>query len=137
MNSPRFRGSTATTSTGPSTNAPGSTSAPRPLTATTATPSSTKAGLADALDQLMRRVHSGHATTTEQALLARTAHLPLPEARDEDHRTEAPADNLAQQGNEGNDDCIDDLDDLPDDDVSPAPAAGFGLYNAHEEADKW
>lgn len=96
-----------------------------------------EAGLADALDQLMRRVHSGHATKTEQSLMARTAYLPLPEARDGDHGTEAPADSPAQHGDEGNDDSIDDLDDLPDDDISPAPATGFGLYNAHEEADKW
>ncbi|MER7048330.1 Mu transposase C-terminal domain-containing protein [Streptomyces jumonjinensis] len=96
-----------------------------------------EAGLADALDQLMRRVHSGHATTTEQALMARTARLPLPEARDGDHGTEAPAGSPAQQGDEGNDDSIDDLDDLPDDDDSPAPATGFGLYNAHEEAATW
>ncbi|WP_461025915.1 Mu transposase C-terminal domain-containing protein [Streptomyces sparsus] len=96
-----------------------------------------EASLADALDQLMRRVHSGHATTTEQALLARTAHLPLPAARDGDPGTEAPADNLAQQATEGNDDSIDDLDNLPDDDLSPAPATGFGLYNAHEEAATW
>ncbi|MFJ8664029.1 Mu transposase C-terminal domain-containing protein [Streptomyces sp. NPDC093795] len=88
-----------------------------------------EADLADALDQLMRRVHSGHATRTEQALLARTAHVPLPVARD----TEAPASSPAQQ----DDDSIDDLDDLPDDDFSPAPATGFGLYDAHEEADKW
>ncbi|AUH38855.1 Mu transposase C-terminal domain-containing protein [Streptomyces sp. CMB-StM0423] len=93
-----------------------------------------EAGLADALDQLMRRVHSGHATTAEQALMARTARLPLPEARDGDHGTEAPAGSPAQQGDEGNDDSIDDL---PDDDVSPAPATGFGLYNAHEEAATW
>ncbi|WP_371611880.1 Mu transposase C-terminal domain-containing protein [Streptomyces clavifer] len=93
-----------------------------------------EASLADSLDQLMRRVHSGHATTTEQALLARTAHLPLPTARDGDHHTETPADSPAQLDE---DDSIDDLDDLPDDDVRPAPAAGFGLYDAHEEADKW
>ncbi|WP_285509519.1 Mu transposase C-terminal domain-containing protein [Streptomyces sp. NBRC 13847] len=93
-----------------------------------------EAGLADALDQLMRRVHSGHATTTEQALLARTAHLPLPTARDGNHDTEAPTDSPTQQGN---DDSIDDLDDLPDDDVSLAPATGFGLYDAHEEAAAW
>ncbi|WP_329212260.1 Mu transposase C-terminal domain-containing protein [Streptomyces sp. NBC_01708] len=99
-----------------------------------------EASLADALDQLMRRVHSGHATTTEQALMGRTAHLPLPSPRDGDHGIEGPADSPAQQGNEGNegnDDSIDDLDDLPDDDVSPTPVTGFGLYNAHEEADKW
>ncbi|MFJ8620793.1 Mu transposase C-terminal domain-containing protein [Streptomyces clavifer] len=93
-----------------------------------------EASLADSLDQLMRRVHSGHATTTEQALLARTAHLPLPTARDGDHHTETPADSPAQLDE---DDSIDDLDDLPDDDFRPAPAPGFGLYDAHEEADKW
>ncbi|MFF9476941.1 Mu transposase C-terminal domain-containing protein [Streptomyces roseolus] len=92
-----------------------------------------EAGLADALDQLMRRVHSGHATKTEQALLARTAHSPLPTAPDRNHDTEAPADSPAQQDAEGNEDSIDDLDDH----VSPAPATGFGLYNAHEEAATW
>ncbi|MEI5036291.1 Mu transposase C-terminal domain-containing protein [Streptomyces sp. S1A(2023)] len=89
-----------------------------------------EASLADALDQLMRRVHSGHATTTEQALMARTAHLPLPEARDGEHGTEAPAGSPTQQGdegnegnegNDGNDGSIDDLDNLPDDDVRPRP----------------
>ncbi|KDQ71452.1 Mu transposase C-terminal domain-containing protein [Streptomyces sp. NTK 937] len=92
-----------------------------------------EADLADGLDQLMRRVHSGHATRTEQALLARTAHVPLPTARRPGHDTEAPADSPEQL----DDDSIDDLDDLPDDDFSPAPAAGFGLYDAYEEADKW
>ncbi len=88
-----------------------------------------EASLADALDQLMRRVHSGHATTTEQALMAHTAHRPLPPARDGAHDTEAPSDSPAQQSDEGNDDSIDDL--------SPGPATGFGLYNAHEEAATW
>ncbi|WP_374109123.1 Mu transposase C-terminal domain-containing protein [Streptomyces sp. CC228A] len=96
-----------------------------------------EASLADALDQLMRRVHSGHATKAEQDLMARTAHIPLPTAGDGNHGTEAAADSPAQQGDEGNDDSIDDLDDLPDDDVSPASAAGFGLYNAHAEAATW
>ncbi|MFC8876011.1 Mu transposase C-terminal domain-containing protein [Streptomyces ardesiacus] len=40
-----------------------------------------EAHLADALDQLMRRVHSGHATTAEQALLARATTTPIPTAR--------------------------------------------------------
>ncbi|MBT2409594.1 hypothetical protein J7I94_03320 [Streptomyces sp. ISL-12] len=69
--------------------------------------------------------------------MARTAHIPLPTARAGEHDTEAPADNPAQQGDEGNDDSIDDLDDLPDDDASPAPTTGSGLYNAHEEAATW
>lgn len=92
-----------------------------------------EADLADALDQLMRRVHSGHVTKTEQALLARTARVPLPTARHSDHDTEAPADNPVHQDE---DDSIDGLDDRPDD-FNPAPAAGFGLYDAYEEADKW
>ncbi|WP_328688215.1 hypothetical protein OHA74_52795 [Streptomyces phaeochromogenes] len=87
----------------------------------------------DALDQLMRRVHSGHATTTEQALIARTTAIPLPTARRQEHDTGQNADDPAQRDE---DDSIDDLDDLPDDDTLAA-ATGFGLYNAHEEADKW
>ncbi|MGW0469195.1 Mu transposase C-terminal domain-containing protein [Streptomyces sp. NPDC003027] len=96
-----------------------------------------EADLADALDQLMRRVHSGHATKAEQALLARTTAVPLPTARQPGHDTARPADSPAQQGADGKDDSIDDLDDLPDDNFSPAPATGFGLYDTHEEADKW
>jgi hypothetical protein len=93
-----------------------------------------EADLTGALDQLMRRVHSGHATRTEQALLARTAHVPVLAARAGDHGTEAPVGSPAQLDEN---DSIDDLDDLPDDDIRPAPAAGFGLYNAHEEAATW
>ncbi|MDP9612818.1 MULTISPECIES: hypothetical protein [Streptomyces] len=99
-----------------------------------------EADLADALDQLMRRVHSGHATTAEQALLARATMLPIPAAR-HPHlgtgpTTSAPAqhDELAQHDE---DDSIDELDDLPDDDTHPAAATGYGLYDAYEEADKW
>ncbi|MFH9015559.1 Mu transposase C-terminal domain-containing protein [Streptomyces sp. NPDC017943] len=99
-----------------------------------------EAGLADALDQLMRRVHTGHATTAEQTLLARATTTPVPTARHPHHgtspTTDAPAqhDELAQHGE---DDSIDDLDDLSDDGTRPATATGFGLYDAHEEADKW
>ncbi|MEU6950232.1 hypothetical protein ABZ957_34225 [Streptomyces sp. NPDC046316] len=85
----------------------------------------------------MRRVHSGHATKAEQSLLARTGAVPLPTARQPGHDTARPADSPAQQGAEGEDDSIDDLDDLPDDDTPRAAAIGFGLYDAHEEADKW
>ncbi|MFE3708747.1 Mu transposase C-terminal domain-containing protein [Streptomyces scopuliridis] len=92
-----------------------------------------EADLADALDQLMRRVHSGHATTTEQALIARTTAIPLPTARRQEHDTGQSADGPAQRDE---DDSIDDLPDLPDDDTLAA-ATGFGLYDAHEEADKW
>ncbi|MFC8583018.1 hypothetical protein ACFUGD_00305 [Streptomyces sp. NPDC057217] len=88
------------------------------------------AGLADALDQLMRRVHSGHATKTEQALLARTAHVPLPTAREGNDDTEAPADSPEQRDE-------DSIDDLPDDDSHSAPATGFELCDAYEEAATW
>ncbi|MEU6102751.1 Mu transposase C-terminal domain-containing protein [Streptomyces flaveolus] len=92
-----------------------------------------EAHLADALDQLMRRVTTGHATTAEHALLARTTTAPIPAARSSQHDT-------AQSGasaQHDEDDSIDGIDDAPDDDVSPAPATGFGLYDAYEEADKW
>ncbi len=70
--------------------------------------------------------------------MARTAHIPLPHSRrwEPRHRS-SRRQPCAAKGDEGNDDSIDDLDDLPDDDVSPASAAGFGLYNAHEEAATW
>jgi hypothetical protein len=93
-----------------------------------------EAGLADALDQLMRRVHSGHATKTEQALLARATTAPVPAARHPQHDT-GPA--TGEPAPHDEDDSIDDLDDLPDDGTHPAAATGFGLYDAHEEADKW
>ncbi|MFI9549763.1 hypothetical protein ACIHAR_38660 [Streptomyces sp. NPDC052016] len=82
----------------------------------------------------MRRVHSGHATTTEQALLARATTLPIPAARHPQHGT-GPT--IGEPAQHDGDDSIDDLDDLPDDDTRPAAATGFGLYDAHEEAGKW
>ncbi|GAA2768627.1 hypothetical protein GCM10010103_76700 [Streptomyces paradoxus] len=82
----------------------------------------------------MRRVHTGHATTTEQALLARATTLPVPAARHPHHGT-GPTTGESAQHDE--DDSIDELDDLPEDDTRPAAAAGFGLYDAYEEADKW
>ncbi|CAL9327484.1 hypothetical protein SUDANB150_00001 [Streptomyces sp. enrichment culture] len=79
----------------------------------------------------MRRVHSGHATTPERALLARTTTTPVPTARHPHHGT-APA-----TGEPAQHDGDDSIDNLPDDNTYPAAAAGFGLYDAHEEADKW
>ncbi|MGW5047916.1 hypothetical protein [Streptomyces griseoluteus] len=102
-----------------------------------------EAGLADALDRLLRRVHNGHATKTEQALLARATTAPIPAARHPQHDTGPTTDEPAQpsdsdgQGADSESDSIDDLDDAPYDDLSSNPAAGFGLYDAHEEADKW
>ena len=60
--------------------------------------------------------------------------LPVPAARHPQYGTGPATDESAQHGE---DDSIDDLDDLPDDDTRPAAAAGFGLYDAYEEADKW
>lgn len=96
-----------------------------------------EAHVADALDPLMRRVHTGHATKTEQALLARATTLPDPTTRHPHHNTGPLTDEPAKHDENDEDDSIDDLDDLPDDDTLPATATGFGLYDAHEEADKW
>lgn len=79
----------------------------------------------------MRRVHSGHATTAEQALLARATTTPVPAARHPHPGTGPTTGEPAQH------DGDDSIDDLPDDNTYPAAAAGFGLYDAHEEADKW
>ncbi|WP_280905819.1 Mu transposase C-terminal domain-containing protein [Streptomyces sp. SAI-117] len=158
-----------------------------------------EAALADAVDQLMRRIHTGHATRTEQAVMARTTPLPLPRhpehhnhshshgtsdsaetgagtgARagagagdlapweeddslddlDHDHFDEADEDDLLDQDDE--DGLLEDLDEDHGDELDedhgldgvhdrpgsttpperPAPTTGFGLYNAHEEADTW
>ncbi|WP_406337527.1 DDE-type integrase/transposase/recombinase [Streptomyces sp. NBC_01620] len=96
-----------------------------------------EADLADALDQLMRRINSGHATKTEQALLARTGAVPLPTARHPEHDTARPTDIPASRAPWDEDDSIDDLDDLPDEDTDPPATTGYGLYDAHEEAEKW
>ncbi|MFI6857968.1 hypothetical protein [Streptomyces sp. NPDC050416] len=94
-----------------------------------------EADLADTLDQLMRRVTTGHATKAEQALVARATTAPIPAARHPQHDTDDPT--TGESAQHGEDDSIDDLDDAPDGDFSPAPATGFGLYDAHEEADRW
>ncbi|MER7577862.1 hypothetical protein [Streptomyces sp. NPDC126514] len=88
----------------------------------------------------MRRVHTGHATTAEQALLARATTLPIPAARHPYHGTGPTTGEPAQHekpAQHAEDDSIDEGDDLPDDDTYPAAATGFGLYDAYEEADKW
>ncbi|MFF9091343.1 hypothetical protein ACF1BE_34315 [Streptomyces sp. NPDC014991] len=82
----------------------------------------------------MRRVHSGHATKAEHALVARATTAPTPAARHPQHDTTPTTDESAQHGKN---DSIDVFDDLPDDDTRPVTATGFGLYDAHEEADKW
>ncbi|MFI0269651.1 hypothetical protein [Streptomyces luteogriseus] len=79
----------------------------------------------------MRRVHSGHATTTEQALLARATTTPGPAARHPHPGTGPTIGGSAQHDEDDN------LDDLSNDGTRPAAAAGFGLHDAYEEADKW
>ncbi|MEU9376037.1 Mu transposase C-terminal domain-containing protein [Streptomyces sp. NPDC048255] len=95
-----------------------------------------EADLADALDQLMRRVHSGHATKTERAVIARTATVPVPAARPSEHHA-GTGHHTGDHAQHGEDDSIDDLEDLPDDSRPASQAGGFGLYDAHEEAAKW
>ncbi|GAA1934161.1 DDE-type integrase/transposase/recombinase [Streptantibioticus ferralitis] len=103
-----------------------------------------EADLADALDQLMRRAHTGTATPSEQRLLARTAPLKTPPTTAD---TRPPHDR-DPQADGGNDDSLDDLDDLPDDQEqandeepgdnnAPVPYTGGGLYDPAQEALNW
>ncbi|MFC9285088.1 transposase, partial [Streptomyces collinus] len=113
-------------------------------------PDSREADLADALDQLMRRARTGHATKAEHRLITRTtpARTPLP-PRAAPGRTEQepPTPSPAPAANT---DSLDHLDDTPDEphlldqdaeegDASlPAiPYTGLGLYDAQAEALKW
>ncbi|MEU0940973.1 hypothetical protein [Embleya sp. NPDC005971] len=106
--------------------------------------------LADALDQLMRRAHTGHTTRVEHALLARgTPTRTPPPARRSAHegREQGLGDVLpGRPGGDSLDELDDGLDESPlpesdtgeDDPDSPAPPyRGLGLYDAHEEALKW
>ncbi|WP_161361073.1 hypothetical protein [Streptomyces sp. SID3343] len=107
-----------------------------------------EANLAEALDQLMRRVRAGHATRTEQRFLARSTPTRIsPPARSVRERRERdPGDMVPGPGK----DSLDELDDGPDesslpgwdaDETIPAAAAppytGHGPYDAQEEALKW
>ncbi|MEU9558328.1 hypothetical protein [Streptomyces fumanus] len=80
---------------------------------------------------------SSHATTAEQALLARATTPPMPTARNPHHDTGPTTGEPAQHGEDDEDDEDDSMDELPDDETHPAAATGFGLYDAYEEADKW
>ncbi|MFI5689135.1 hypothetical protein [Streptomyces sp. NPDC051636] len=106
-----------------------------------------EADLADALDQLMRRAHTGTATPSEQRLITRTAPLKTPPPA---AKTRAP--HAAGPQDDGwNDDSLDDLDDLPDDQEqadgedeagddnagAPVPYTGLGLYDPAQEALNW
>ncbi|MFI6588167.1 hypothetical protein [Embleya sp. NPDC050493] len=101
-----------------------------------------EADLADALDRLMRRAHTGHSTRAEQRLLTRgTPTRTPPPARAVREEWEQDLDDTVCGKDE---DGLDELDDgcdespLPDtgeDELdSPAPPyPGYGLYDAHEE----
>ncbi|WP_311736968.1 hypothetical protein [Streptomyces sp. Ag109_G2-6] len=106
-------------------------------------PDQHEADLADALDQLMRRAHDGHATRTEHRLLGR-ATLPLPTVvsvpASAGHSGEETA--TGPTGATTGADSLDALDDTPeeteDESGSPArPYTGLGLYDAHQEALTW
>ncbi|MYS79611.1 hypothetical protein [Embleya scabrispora] len=104
--------------------------------------------LADALDRLMRRAHTGHATRAEQDLPARgTPTRAPPPTRSAREECEPDLGDMVPRTSE---DSLDELDDscdespLPGSDTdedeldSPAPPyTGYGLYDAHEEALKW
>jgi transposase InsO family protein len=102
-----------------------------------------EADLADALDQLMRRAHTGTATPGEQRLLTRSAPLKTPPtaaATRPDHAPDPPTGGW-------DDDSLDELDDPPDhaeqtDDEdepgdAPVPYTGLGLYDPAQEALNW
>ncbi|MBD0742925.1 Mu transposase C-terminal domain-containing protein [Streptomyces sp. CBMA152] len=100
-----------------------------------------EADLAEALDQLMRRAHAGGATAREEYLLARrtTARTPLPEDEGEGEGEGQQQDTAAVDGEE---DGLDrSAEEAAEDDEAwgtPAvPVAGYGLYDAQEEARKW
>ncbi|BET45103.1 DDE-type integrase/transposase/recombinase [Kitasatospora aureofaciens] len=114
-------------------------------------PDSLEADLADALDQLMRRARTGHATKAEHRLLSRTApaRTPLPPPRSDHGRQEqqAPTPTPAPGADT---DSLDHLDDTPDEPrdldqdadegdaiMSAVPYTGLGLYDAQAEALKW
>lgn len=104
-----------------------------------------EADLAEALDQLMRRARTEAATRTEQHLLTRhspvrTPPLPRPEPGAQEPGTAATG---------THEESLDDLDQDPQDmtedtgnddealDGPVAPVAGYGLYDARQEALKW
>ncbi|MFF1284500.1 transposase [Streptomyces sp. NPDC058299] len=104
-----------------------------------------EADLADALDQLMRRAHTGAATPGEQRLITRAAPLKTPPPAVGTRPPDLQADGW-------DDDSLDDLDDLPDDAEqadgedepdpgdnasAPVPYTGLGLYDPAQEALNW
>ncbi|MEV5085874.1 transposase, partial [Streptomyces sp. NPDC056159] len=106
-----------------------------------------EAHLADALDQLMRRAHTGTAAPGEQRLITRTAPLKTPPPPDGTRPPRTPD----PQADDWDEDSLDDLDGLPDDAEqadcedepgddnadTPVPYTGLGLYNPAQEALNW
>ncbi|MEU2065191.1 hypothetical protein [Streptomyces sp. NPDC013455] len=74
---------------------------------------------------------TGRRRFRQQALLARATTTPVLVAQHPHPGTAGPT--TGEPAQHGEDDSNDDL----DDDTRPAAAAGFGLYDAYEEADKW
>lgn len=101
-----------------------------------------EAALAEALDALIRRARAGQATAEEQHLLNRTATVRTPPSPRSEPDPD-PADTGAGE------DSLDDLDQGQDAqdaedrkkdeavDGRAVPGAGYGLYDAQEEALKW
>ncbi|WP_331737782.1 transposase [Streptomyces sp. NBC_00019] len=103
-----------------------------------------EADLAEALDQLMRRARAGTATRDEQHLLARHAPVRTPPPRAvpgpgvQEQEEGAPA--TAEAGGDSLDDLDQDTQGAAgnEDETLDGPAvAGYGLYDALEEALKW
>ncbi|MDT7847774.1 transposase [Streptomyces justiciae] len=105
-----------------------------------------EADLAEALDQLMRRARGGTATRAEQSLLARhtPARTPPPSAVPgrgvQEQEGGAPA--AAEAGGDSLDDLDQDAENATENedasvDGPAVPVAGYGLYDAREEALKW
>jgi hypothetical protein len=114
-------------------------------------PDSLEADLADALDQLMRRARTGHASRAEHRLITRTApaRTPLPPPRTEDGRQEQETPAPTPVPGAGTD-SLDHLDDIPDEPqtldqdteetdagMPEVPYTGLGIYDAQAEALKW
>ncbi|MFI6476039.1 transposase [Streptomyces sp. NPDC050516] len=105
-----------------------------------------EADLAEALDQLMRRAHAGQATAREEYLLARhTTARTLPPAPEDESEGEVRGQERNMAAADGEEDSLDSLDQdaegAAEDEEAwggpAAPVAGYGLYDAQEEADKW
>ncbi|WP_199846673.1 Mu transposase C-terminal domain-containing protein [Streptomyces sp. CB01201] len=111
-----------------------------------------EAALAEALDALMRRARTGQATNQEQHLLTRTttprtpppprSHNTIPPTRPGPGAPHTEADSLDgpdqdQEQDQNQDQDTEDLAYGQATDGPAVPVAGYGLYDAAEEALKW